>query len=294
MNTAYHDLEKGGFIKEKQKDRYAMRLRTIGGNLSVAQLAGIIELAGRYGCGYVHLTTRQGVEIPGVAFEDYADISRDLNRLGLLPGTCGPRVRTVLACTGNDRCGYALLDVRQPAAEMDARFFALDMPNKVKIGVSGCPNSCSKPQENDIGFVGAVEPLFEPGRCVGCGLCAEICPARALTLTGGKPRIDRGRCRHEGNCIAACPTDAWRAGRVGFDVYLGGQGGRSPAPGRKVAAFVGADAATGVVERLLAAYVALARGAERIGDVMARTGDGPFRAAVEAEEKEGGRSEWAV
>ena len=294
MNPAYEELEKGGFIKEKQKDRYAMRLRTIGGDLSLTQLAGLIELAGRYGCGHVHLTTRQGVEIPGVALADYGNISRDLRRLGLWPGTCGPRVRTVLACAGNGRCAHALVDVHRLAGEIDARFFARDMPNKVKIGVSGCPNSCSKPQANDIGFVGAVEPVLESGLCAACGLCVEICPGGALALAGGRPRIDRTRCRHEGDCIAACPMDAWRAGRVGYHVYLGGQGGRSPATGRKVAAFVAADAVPGVVERLLASYVALARGGERIGDVMARLGNEAFRIAVAEESGEGGRSEWAV
>ncbi|MDA8334283.1 MAG: 4Fe-4S binding protein [Peptococcaceae bacterium] len=291
MTTAYHELEKGGFIKQKQKDRYCMRLRTIGGNLSVEQLAGIIELAGKYGQGQVHLTTRQGMEIPGVAFQDYRDISRELKKLDLLPGTCGPRVRAVLACAGPDTCGHALTGVRPLVESLDARFFAREAPNKVKIGVSGCPNSCSKPQENDIGLVGAVEPQFESGRCAGCGLCVEVCPTGALVLAGGRPRIDRERCLNEGDCIAGCPTDAWRAGRVGYHLYLGGKVGRFPAPGRKVASFLTAGEIPEIVEQVLAVYSARARGSERIGDVMARLGSA-WDAALK--DSEGGGNEWAV
>ncbi|RME47410.1 MAG: 4Fe-4S dicluster domain-containing protein, partial [Caldilineae bacterium] len=55
------------------------------------------------------------------------------------------------------------------------------------------------------------------GRClnarhrgVGCTLCADACPAdEAITLSGGKPRLDNDACLHCGLCLHHCPTGAY-------------------------------------------------------------------------------------
>ena len=55
-------------------------------------------------------------------------------------------------------------------------------------------------------------------RCVGCGLCAEICPAQCIRVEADAPdgnptmirrfEIDMGRCFHCGLCEEVCPADA--------------------------------------------------------------------------------------
>lgn len=71
-------------------------------------------------------------------------------------------------------------------------------------------------------FRGAVGMLtnWETGRekCVGCGLCARICPTRAISMiTMDDPDKDRapvvydlnvGRCCYCGYCVEACPVEA--------------------------------------------------------------------------------------
>ncbi len=48
-------------------------------------------------------------------------------------------------------------------------------------------------------------------RCIRCGLCAEDCPARIITMVDGFPALPREsesaciRCQH---CLAVCPTGA--------------------------------------------------------------------------------------
>lgn len=51
-------------MRQVQKGYFSMRLRVVGGRLSAEQLKKIYEVANKYGRGYVHLTARQGVEIP--------------------------------------------------------------------------------------------------------------------------------------------------------------------------------------------------------------------------------------
>ena len=51
------------------------------------------------------------------------------------------------------------------------------------------------------------EIAFYPGRCIGCGDCAEICPEGAASL-GQVDRIDRVRCTNCGKCTRVCPGGA--------------------------------------------------------------------------------------
>lgn len=48
--------------------------------------------------------------------------------------------------------------------------------------------------------------------CVGCGLCAEICPTGAISVIFGKARVNPVACSGCGQCIEACRTGAihWR------------------------------------------------------------------------------------
>ena len=64
MAVDYATLKKGGFMRQKQKNNFSLRLRVVGGNLTAKQLSSIAEVSDKFGDGYVHLTSRQSVEIP--------------------------------------------------------------------------------------------------------------------------------------------------------------------------------------------------------------------------------------
>ena len=59
MAVDYAALKKGGFMRQKQKNNFSLRLQVVGGNLTAENLKKIAEVAEKYGDGHVHLTSRQ-------------------------------------------------------------------------------------------------------------------------------------------------------------------------------------------------------------------------------------------
>ena len=49
MATDYAVLKKGGFMRQKQKNNFSLRLRVVGGNLTAKQLAKIAEVSDKFG-----------------------------------------------------------------------------------------------------------------------------------------------------------------------------------------------------------------------------------------------------
>jgi dissimilatory sulfite reductase (desulfoviridin) alpha/beta subunit len=229
-----------------------MRLKVVGGNLSSDQLRAVADAADRYGDGHVHLTSRQGVEIPFVDLQDTENVKAFLAERGVSVGVCGPRVRTVTACQGDAVCPSACIDARGLAGEISDRYFGRELPHKFKFGVTGCVNNCLKAEENDIGVKGGLFLELDREACTGCGLCVKICRDGALELEGedGPVRLDPAKCNNCGRCVRSCPSDAWK-GAPGYRLFFGGTFGNRVAPGEpllpllrdRAALFAAADAA---------------------------------------------------
>ncbi|HOF86486.1 MAG TPA: NADH-quinone oxidoreductase subunit I [Armatimonadota bacterium] len=57
------------------------------------------------------------------------------------------------------------------------------------------------------------EPETGELRCTGCGLCAQACPGRCITVTGESRKVtsyqlDLEKCLFCGLCVEACPFEA--------------------------------------------------------------------------------------
>lgn len=273
-------LKAGGFIMQKQADLFSIRLRVPIGNITSQQIAELAEISSKYGKGYVHLTTRQGIQIPFVHLRDLDSVVRDLAVVGLEPGSCGPRVRNIVACPGSRECPNGLGDSQGFGKRIDESFFGRVLPRKIKMAVSGCPNSCAKPQENDIGFVAVVEPELDESLCTYCGLCEENCPTGAIFQVGDLPEVDRARCVHCGTCMKICPTEAWKARQQGWTLFLGGKIGKQPRLANVFKEFITEEEGLELVEKVLGVFFQLAQKGERLGSMIDRIGLEQFQEAV--------------
>lgn len=83
MAVDYSTLKKGGFMRQKQKNCFSLRLAVVGGNLTAENLKTIAEVADKYGDGHVHLTSRQSVEIPFIKLDDIDAVKEDLAKVAV-------------------------------------------------------------------------------------------------------------------------------------------------------------------------------------------------------------------
>lgn len=276
----YESLKTGGFMRQRQKDLFSFRLRITGGRLEADQLRALADAAEKYGDGHVHVTTRQGFEIPFVHIDNVENIREDLAGAGLRKGTCGPRIRGIVACQGNTVCPRGLINPQDIARKLDEKYFAMSVPHKFKISVTGCPASCAKPQENDFGIMGGVEPKWLEELCTGCGLCQEICRMDAIKMEDGVVTFDREKCDLCGDCISSCPVDAWITNKTGYTLYIGGKVGRHPALAVKFVELVDEAQLFRILENIIKFFRDNARKGERVGDTVHRVGMEAFKQAV--------------
>jgi heterodisulfide reductase subunit A-like polyferredoxin/coenzyme F420-reducing hydrogenase delta subunit len=61
---------------------------------------------------------------------------------------------------------------------------------------------------------GEMEIHVNQDKCGFCGLCIELCPFKAITISGESLRIDPLKCQACGACIAVCPTGALEAAAI--------------------------------------------------------------------------------
>ncbi len=224
-------LKKSGYMKQRQEDLFAVRLRISCGNLTSDQLVRIGEIARKYGTGDVHLSFRQGIQIPNVHIKNLNAITEELQANGTPPGACGPRVRNVVACPGAHECNYGIIPTYDLGEMIDREFFGEDMPVKIKFGVTGCPNACARPQENDIGVMGVLKPAIYCNECVGCKTCTFVCPMKAIYMKDDRAEIDWDRCNLCGACVGICPQDLIREDWRGYRIFVGGKFGKQPQMG---------------------------------------------------------------
>jgi len=180
-------LKKRGFLKQKQKGYALFRVRAFCGNFTHAQLDAVTSIARRYGKGMIHATTRQGLEVPYIAYADIPVVEALIAEHGLLPSTSGACLRTTTCCPGNNWCKMGLVDTFALCESLDRAGLScgLELPHKFKINVSGCPNTCTRAQHTEIGIHGAVDPETKQfGYVIYAAGCGGRLPRHGIKLAG--------------------------------------------------------------------------------------------------------------
>jgi dissimilatory sulfite reductase (desulfoviridin) alpha/beta subunit len=273
-------LKNKGFLPQRQENMFSMRLKVVGGRVDAKKLRAITDAAEKYGSGYIHLTSRQQIEIPFVKLEDAEKASSELEMQGIFGGSSGKKVRAIVACHGNNVCKYGLIDCQRLAYKIDEKYFGEPVPKKLKIAITGCPSACVKPQDNDFGIMGATKPQIFEENCIGCGSCQKACKMKAITITEEQVRIDREKCVLCGACIAACRKDVLRAEKIGYTIFVGGSMGRKPRHGIKIIELINEEQLFSILGKTIDYYRKESLDGERLGELLDRLGIEKYRGEI--------------
>ncbi|MGF1499764.1 MAG: ferredoxin--nitrite reductase [Elainellaceae cyanobacterium] len=143
-----------GIHPQKQPGYVYVGLHVPVGRLSAEVMFELARLADVYGNGEIRLTVEQNVILPFVPESKVAVLLTEplLQRLQIAPP---PLSRSLVSCTGKKYCNFALVETKDRgvaiARQLDER---LQIPQRVRIHWTGCPNSCGQPQAGDIGLIG--------------------------------------------------------------------------------------------------------------------------------------------
>ncbi|MFP4170236.1 MAG: NAD(P)/FAD-dependent oxidoreductase [Methanomassiliicoccales archaeon] len=144
-------LEKGAII-QRDKETFAIAPHIPGGIVQPDQLRKIADVAEKYGAKAMKITSAQRIALVGLREEDIDDVWADL---GMPPGAAiGLCVRSVKFCPGTTFCKRGIQDSVGMGMKMDERYHGMELPQKLKIAVSGCPNCCAESWVRDVGLIG--------------------------------------------------------------------------------------------------------------------------------------------
>jgi NAD(P)H-nitrite reductase large subunit len=126
------------------------------GRITTEQMRGVADLAERYGNGDIRVTTGQNLIVANVP-EPRLGALMDEPLFKELPYDPSPIMRGLVACTGTDYCGLALIDTKRYAIEVAQELERRTAGRKIlplTTHWSGCSASCGMHQVSTIGLQG--------------------------------------------------------------------------------------------------------------------------------------------
>ncbi|MBQ0058750.1 MAG: 4Fe-4S binding protein [Lachnospiraceae bacterium] len=268
-----------GCLQDKRySDVFNVRVITRNGKITSAEQIAIANAAEKFGSGEITMTTRQTMEIQGVAYDSLEDLFAYLAEFGLESGGTGAKVRPVVSCKGTT-CQYGLIDTYDLSEKLHNIYYKgwhdVALPHKFKIAVGGCPNNCVKPSLNDFGIIGQRYSIIDTDKCRNCKVCQimKACPVKVPEIVDGKIFVDQSACNHCGRCIGKCPFGAITEKATGYKVCIGGRWGKKTAHGRTLNKFFESEEEIiALLERTLNFFKEEGIPGERFADTINRLG----------------------
>jgi len=167
-------LEKGAIV-QRDKETFAIAPHIPGGIATPDLLRKIADVSEKYGAAAIKVTSAQRLAIVGLKEDDLDNAWDDL---GIKPGAAiGLCVRSVKICPGTTFCKRGQQDAVGLGLKLDEKYHGMELPSKLKMGVSGCMNSCAESAIKDIGIMGTPK-----GFTVMVGGSAGLKPRLADTI----------------------------------------------------------------------------------------------------------------
>jgi NAD(P)H-nitrite reductase large subunit len=141
-----------GAILQRDKETYAIVPRTPVGLVTPDDLEALARVARKYSIPVIKITSGQRFALVGLKPEDVDSIWQELGMdVGKATELC---LHYVQACPGTAVCKFGVQDSLGLGIAIEAFFTEMDLPAKVKIGISGCPFCCGESFVRDIGIFG--------------------------------------------------------------------------------------------------------------------------------------------
>jgi len=146
------DIPEKGAILQRDRETYAIAPHIPGGIVNTATLRKICDVADKYNVQAVKITSAQRIALVGIKEEELDVVWSDLAEApGAAIGLC---VRSVKICPGTSYCKRGVQDSISLGLKLDSIYHSMELPNKLKMGVSGCLVSCAESAVKDIGIMG--------------------------------------------------------------------------------------------------------------------------------------------
>ena len=141
-----------GAILQRDKETYAIVPRIPGGLAKLDNFKDVVKVVEKYNIPIIKITSGHRLALVGMKAEVVNDIWQDLKMdMGKATELC---LHYVQACPGNIVCKYGAQDSLGLGIEIEEFFLGMELPAKVKFGISGCPFCCGESFVRDIGILG--------------------------------------------------------------------------------------------------------------------------------------------
>ena len=145
------DIPEKGAIVQRDGETFAVAPHIPGGIIDPEKLRKIAEVAEKYG-SVIKITSAQRIAIVGIQERNIDSVWEEL---GMKPGAAiGLCVRSIKICPGTTFCKRGQQDSVGIGLKLDDKYHGMELPFKLKMGVSGCMNSCAESVIKDIGLMG--------------------------------------------------------------------------------------------------------------------------------------------
>jgi NAD(P)H-nitrite reductase large subunit len=149
------ELLEMGNIEEEDQKAYAVAPYLTQGIVTPEELRRLADVAEKYHAAAIKVTEAKKIAIVGLKEED---IDAAWQELEMRPETAiGLCIRNVKICPGVTYCKMGFQDAIAVGTKLDEYYHEKELPCEVKMGISGCPNSCSDSRIRDIGLIGGLK-----------------------------------------------------------------------------------------------------------------------------------------
>jgi sulfite reductase beta subunit-like hemoprotein len=143
-------------IREQKHPGYAVvTVKVPQGNLTGDQMRGLARIAADAGDGYLRFTMDQNVVLGSIRLRNLKRVHAALKTIDLA-GAGAHEIDDIITCPGAYSCNLALTKSMNLGAALaeTVRNHPDMLVRKLKINISGCPNSCGQHWIADLGFYG--------------------------------------------------------------------------------------------------------------------------------------------